>query len=145
MADTVTSQLLDNGPRLVVYKFTGLSDGTGENGVIKVNATSTGPLGVNVQGQTFYPGIHLALVEIKYSVFSEGLRIQWEATSNVDMLVLQATDHWIFLNERTGFGGLTPPAGLAGATGSIAFTTVGAASGSGYTIIMTLTKNVPQS
>ena len=145
MADTVTSQLFDNGPRIFVYKFTSSSDGTGENGVIKVNATSSGPLGVNVQGTLYYPGIHLAITEIKYSVFGMGLRVQWEATANSDMLVLQATDHWIFLNERTGFGGLTPPAGLAGATGSIAFTTVGAASGSGYTIILTGTKNVPQS
>lgn len=144
MADTVTSQLLDNGPRLAVYKFTSVSDGTGENGVIKVNATSSGSLGVVVQGQTFYPGTHLKLIEIKYSVFSMGLRIQWEATANLDMLVLQATDHWIFLNERTGFGGLYVPSGTAGATGSIAFTTVGAANGSGYTIIMTLVKGIPQ-
>lgn len=146
MADTVTTQLFDNGPRIFVYKFTSISDGTGETGVIKVNASATGPLGVSVQGQTFYPGVHLAITEIKYSVFSMGLRIQWEGNpSNSDMLVLQATDHWIFLNERTGFGGLTPPAGLAGATGSIAFTTVGAGAGSGYTIILTGTKNVPQS
>lgn len=145
MADTVTSQLLENGNRLVVYKFTNLSDATGETGVIKVDATSSGPLGVKVQGQTFYPGTNLKIVEIKYSVFSMGLRIQWEATSNVDCLVLQATDHWKILDERMGFGGLYVPPGTVGATGSIAFTTVGAAAGSGYTIIMTLTKGAPQS
>lgn len=145
MADTVTSQLLENGQRLVVYKFTNLSDGTGEAGVVKVDATATGPLGIIVQGQTFYPGTNLKIVEIKYSVFSMGLRIQWVATSAVDCLVLQATDHWKILDERMGFGGLYVPSGTTGATGSIQFTTVGAASGSGYTIIMTLTKGVPQS
>jgi hypothetical protein len=145
MADTVTSQILENGQRLVVYKFTNASDGTGENNVTKVDATATGPLGVIVQGQTFYPGTHLKIVEIKYSVFSMGLRIQWVANANVDALVLQATDHWKFLDERMGFGGIYVPSGTAGATGSISFTTVGAAAGSGYTVVMTLTKGVPQS
>lgn len=145
MADTVTSQLLENGMRLAVWKFTNLSDGTGETGVTKVDATASGSMGVVRQGQTFYPGVHLKIVEIKYSVFSMGLRIQWHATSNVDCLVLQATDHWKILDERMGFGGLYVPTGTTGATGSIDFTTVGAATGSGYTIIMTLTKGVPQS
>jgi hypothetical protein len=145
MADTVTTQILENGNRLAVYKFTNVSDGTGETAVVKVDATSAGPLGVKVQGQTFYPGIHLKVAEIKYSVFSMGLRIQWVATTAVDMLVLQATDHWELLNNRMGFGGLYVPAGTTGATGSIQFTTVGAAVGSGYTIIMTVTKGAPQS
>lgn len=144
MADTVTSQLLVNGPRNVVYKFTNISDGTGESGVTKVNATSSGPLGVTVQGQTFYPGVNLKIAAIKYSVFSMGLRIQWVASSALDALVLQATDHWTFLNERDGFAGLYVPSGTVGATGSIQFTTVGAASGSGYTIIMMLNKGIPQ-
>lgn len=145
MADVVTSQLLENGPRFAVYKFTNVSDGTGENQVIKVDATATGPLGDVVQGQTFYPGVHLKVVDIKYSVFSMGLRIQWVASSYLDMMVLQATDHWQFLDERGGFGGLYVPGTTAGATGSIAFTTVGAALGSGYTIIMKLVKAIPQS
>jgi hypothetical protein len=145
LADLVTSQILVNGPRLAVVKFTNFSDGTGEAGVVKIDATATGPYGVPFQGQTFYPGIHLAVTEIKYSVNGMSLRVQWVATANVDMLVLQATDHWIFLNERTGFGGLTPPVGPAGITGSVAFTTNGAATGSSYSMIVTFTKNVPQS
>lgn len=144
MADSVTSQLLENGPRFAVYKFTNVSDGTGEAGVVKVNATSTGPLGVLVQGRTFYPGTHLKLVEIKYSVFSMGLRVQWEGTPDTDMLVLQATDHWELLNQRQGFGGLYAPTSIS-PTGSIKFTTIGAGIGSGYTILMTLTKGIPQS
>src|SRR6202007_2818815 len=110
MADVVTTQVSENGPRFAVYKFTNASDGTGEAGVVKVDATSTGPLGVPVQGQTFYPGTHIKIVDLKYSVFSMGLRIQWVANANSDILVLQATDHWQFLDERGGFGGLSVPA-----------------------------------
>lgn len=145
MADTVTTQIFDNGPRNAVVKFTNVSDGTGETGVVKVNATSTGPYGVPFQGQTFYPGVNIKLISIKYSVFGMGLRVQWQGSPNLDMLVLQATDHWTFLNERDGFGGLYPPIGASGMTGSILFTTVGAGVGSGYTIIMALTKGIPQS
>lgn len=146
MPAVFTSQILENGPRFIVAKFTGYFDNTGqdETGVVKIDATDTGPYGNIVQGQTFYPGIHLAVTSIKYSMAGGLLRIQWQATSDEDMFVLQATDHWDFLNERNGFGGLTAPSTLAGATGSIAFTTEGTNQGSGYTVIFTCTKNIPQ-
>jgi hypothetical protein len=142
MADLVTSQLLHHGGRYVVFKFTSVSDGTGEAGVVKVDATATGPLGNRFQGNILYPGLHLAVYAIKYSTAGMALRIQWQATVNADMLIVSATDHWQFLNEREGFGGLVVPAGLAGATGSIAFTTVGAATNSSYTVLLYLTKNI---
>jgi len=145
MADTVTTQWLENGPRFAIAKFTNLSDATGETGVLKVDATSSGPLGVRFQGNVLYPGVHLAVYAIKYSTASMALRIQWQATANVDMLILQATDHWQFLNERNGFGGLVVPSGTPGATGSILFSTLGAAANSGYTVILYLTKNIPTS
>ena len=145
MADVFTSQILENGPRFIVAKFTGYFDAmsTDETGVVKIDATSTGPYGNIVQGQTFYPETHLAVSSIKYSVAACLLRIQWVATADTDMLVLQATDHWDFLNERNGFGGLVS-SGIVGATGSIAFTTEGTGAGSGYTVIFTCTKNIPQ-
>lgn len=145
MADVVTTQWLENGPRYAIGKFTNVSDATGEAAVLKVDATSSGVLGVRFQGNLLFPGIHLAVYAIKYSVASMALRIMWQATANTDMMIVQATDHWQFLNERNGFGGLTVPAGTAGATGSILFSTLGAAQNSAYTVLLYLTKNIPTS
>lgn len=140
MADTVTSQLIENGPKRVVYKFTNVTDGTGETGVIKVNATSSGPLGVVVQGQTIYPTTHLIITAVTFNVTGGGVRIQWEATANVDALMLTGMGMWRF-KELNGFQGIPNPK-TAGATGSIAFTTVGPSS---YTIILEAYKGIPQS
>ena len=43
MADLVTTQILENGPSRLVMKFTNLSDGTGETGVVKVDAAGGDP------------------------------------------------------------------------------------------------------
>jgi hypothetical protein len=146
MVDVVSTQILENGPRFIVTKFTSLSDATGESGVTKLNATSSGPYGVVFQGNTIYPGIHLAVVAVWFSVTGMALRVQWHATSNVDMMVLSQADNWQFLDlGRGGFGGLTPPTGVTGITGSIDFTTAAQVANSGYTVILKCTKNIPQS
>lgn len=48
MADTVATQTLLDGERLVIQKFTNISDGTGETGVNKiiVSALRLAPLGL---------------------------------------------------------------------------------------------------
>ena len=156
MADTVTSQTLENGNRRLVMKFTNYSDGTGETGVTKVNAASAN--GVVIAGQTYYPGTNLKIVGITYDIHGGGLRIQWHATSNVDIVVLGGFGQRQFLDRRGGFQGLVNTL-ATGATGSIDFTTVEfgapfaggsgppAYSGgySGYTVILEMIKGLPQS
>lgn len=143
MADLVTSQLIFNGPRHAVFRFTNLSDGTGEAGVVKVDATSSGLLGVVVQGQTFYPGVHLKIVGIDYDIKSMGLRIQWAAGTNEDIEILGGFG----IKKYKDIGGIQNPgtAALTGATGSIAFTTVGANLGASYSVVLRMTKGIPQS
>lgn len=143
MADAVTSQILENGPSRLVMKFTNLSDGTGETGVVKVDATSTA-IGNSVQGNLVAPGTSLKVVDLWYEVQSMGLRIQWDATADVDMLVLGQFGRWPFRDIGAGFQGLVNPK-TAGATGSILFTTVGAALNSSYSVILSMIKGVPQS
>jgi hypothetical protein len=143
MADFVGSQILENGPRFIVAKFTNLSDATGEVGITKIDATSTGPYGVVFQGNTLYPGIHISLVRLWFSVTGMILRLQWHATANVDIVNLTQSDSWEFLDTRGGFGGLTPPIGVSGITGSIDFTTAAQVANSGYTVVMKLAKNIP--
>lgn len=144
MADVVTSTILENGNRRVVMAFTSVSDGTGESGVVKVNASSTGPLGVVVAGQVLYPGVHLKVVDVWYDIRSMGLRMQWQASSPTDILVLGGFGHWPLLDTRAGFQGMANP-NNAGATGSILFTTINANNNASYTVILEMVKGIPQS
>ncbi len=138
MADVVTSQVLFSGPRHLVMRFTNVSDGTGESDVVKVNATSAN--GIVVQGNTIYPGTHLKVTKCQYDVAGMGLRIQWVATTNEDMLVLNGYGEF----DMEDIGGIANPL-PAGATGSLAFTTIAAVANATYTIILTMTLGIPQS
>lgn len=139
MADAVTITTIEDGPRNLVMRFTDVSDGTGESAVLKVNAASAH--GVVVQGQTFYPGVHLKITEIEWSVYNMGLEILWDATTPVTAYTCWGSDHQIFRR----FGGLTNPK-TTGATGNILFTTIGpGAANSGYSVVLHMTKGVPQS
>lgn len=135
MADTVTTQILVNNARNLVIKFTNESDGTGESGVTKVDATS---LTFANMGQA--PGIHLKVMRVQYDVNNGALRMLWTATADQDMLIL---GQGVGNHDYTFEGGLTVPV-ITGATGSIKFTTVGFASGSSYSITMEMVKGVPQ-
>jgi hypothetical protein len=143
MADTVTSQLLFNGPRHFVYRFTNESDGTGESGVTKIDATSGGALGVVIQGTTVYPGVNLKITGVDYDIKSMGLKIQFHASSNADVLVLGGFG----TKDYSDIGGIQNPGTttLTGSTGSIDFTTVGANLGASYSVVIRGTKGVPQS
>lgn len=141
MVDVVTSTLLENGPRNWAYRFTSFSDGTGETGVVKVDGSSSGPLGVTIAGQPLYPGVHIKITEIRFQLTDMSLRIQWDASV--------ATDAWFLTpgadtNNFKRVGGIFIPVGLAGATGKILFTTVGQQVNSSYAIVMYGTKGIHQ-
>ncbi len=141
MADAVTSQTLLNGPRHLVMRFTNESDGTGETGVTKVDATAAAN-GIVLQGQTITPGVHLKITKVAYDIKGMGVRVQFHATSNADALVLGGYGTMDFRDV----GGIQNPgtASLAGSTGSIDFTTVQAALGSSYSVTLWMTKGIPQ-
>jgi hypothetical protein len=146
MADTVTSQLVENGRRNWAYVFTSLSDGTGESGVVKIDGSSSGPLGIFLYGQNFYPLANIKITEVEWNVKGMGLEIIWDATTPQNALVL-GSDTAGWQNYRD-FGGLAPYSGgtiITGATGKIKFTTVGQMLNSGYTVKIRGTKGIPQS
>jgi hypothetical protein len=143
LADTVTSQLIENGNNVWVYQFTNLSDGTGESGVTKVDGSAAGPLGVVIQGNTFYPLSHIKVLEIEYDVKGMALEILWDATSPQAFAVLGGFGK----QKYRQFGGISPySAGtiIAGATGKILFTTKGAMANSAYTVTMIGRKGIHQ-
>ena len=125
MADAVTSQILVDGPRKTVMKFTNYSDGTGESAVKKVDVSALvgAPTMVNI-------------TKIHYCVQGMVVRLLWDADTDVVAVDLAGDGCFDF----TGFGGLINNAG-AGVTGDINFTTVGHTGGDNYTIILEMTKN----
>lgn len=144
MAETCVVNVEANGYRNVVLRCTYVSaDGSGITAQKVYDATSGGAYGVSKGGQTFYPGVHTAVIGLDYDAQDLKLQIQWEGSpSNADIFALgNAPEDFDF----TKFGGIRVPSGLAGATGSILVTTLNQAPASTFTFLLHLRKNVPVS
>ena len=131
MADAVATQILVDDARRAILKFTNISDGTGESGVVKVDVSTLS----SYQGQAC---TSVSVNKIDAVTAGMGLNMLWDATTDVLILTLGEADFVTFDFSR--FSGLTNNAG-AGKTGDILFTTVGAASGDRYTVVMEVLKN----
>ena len=127
MADAVTTQVLLDGERLYIAKFTDISDGTGENKVLKIDVSSLNP---NIYG--------LACNGVKINKIwatTHGLEVQiyWDATADQYVwLIPQNTNYFM---DFSMFGGIPNNAG-AGSTGDVLFSTADASSGDSYTIVI---------
>ena len=132
MADTVTSQTIQDGERVAVLKFTNVSDGTGESAVKKVDVSA---LTTNSAGESC---TSVSIARIYWACVGMRVNIEFDATTNVLSMTLPA--------DSTGdeyydlFSGIPNNAG-SGVTGDIDFTTVGHSSGDAYMIILVLNKN----
>lgn len=130
MADTVATQILFQGDKTLVMKFTNASDGTGESAVKKVDVTTLAT----------YQGKACSAVQVdKIYGLTHGMQVRllWEATTNGTILtvpqnVMQTMDF-------DQFGGLDNNT-TTGKTGNILFTTLDASSGDTYTIILVMRK-----
>jgi hypothetical protein len=131
MADAVTSQIIFDGTRTAVMKFTNISDGTGETGVLKVDVSAL----TSFQGQTC-TGVNI--VNLDAITVGMGVDLLWDASTDVICYTVGADQFVSFDFNR--FGGLSNNAG-AGKTGDLLFTTVGASSGDRYTIVLEMVKN----
>ena len=132
MADTVTSQTIQDGEKTAILKFTNESDGTGEASVKKVDVSA---LASNSAGSACTSA---SISRIYWACRGMGVDIEFDATTNVLAIPLPA--------DSTGdeyydlFTGIPNNAG-SGVTGDIDFTTVGHSNGDAYSIILVLTKN----
>jgi hypothetical protein len=132
MADTVTSQTIQDGERVAVLKFTNVSDGTGESAVKKVDVSA---LSTNSAGESC---TSVSIARIYWACVGMRVNIEFDASTNVLAMPLPA--------DSTGdeyydlFSGIPNNAG-SGVTGDIDFTTVGHSSGDAYSIILVLNKN----
>jgi hypothetical protein len=101
-------------------------------------------MGVVIGGRTFYPGTHLKLRSISYNVgyvAASAVRLQWDATTPQDLMILQGWDERTYYGRM--FGGIPVPS-VTGATGKILFTTEGFVAGSFYAVTMGFKKDIVQ-
>ncbi len=126
MADAVTTQILLDGKKNAVLKFTNVSDGTGEADVVKVDVSALSGAPTEIR-----------LDKIWYSTNGMSVLMEWDATTDVPiwLIPLDQSDTIDF----TCFGGIDNNAGT-GKTGDILFTTVGHTSGDTYSIILWVSK-----
>ena len=131
MADVVTSQTIQDGERVVVLKFTNVSDGSGESAVKKVDVSA---LNANSLGEAC---TRVSVARIYWATRGMGVNLEFDASTNVLLTGLPA--------DSTGdeyydlFGAIPNNAG-SGITGDIDLTTVGHSSGDTYSIILVLNK-----
>ena len=131
MADAVTTQILMDGAQRAVFKFTNISDGTGEAGVVKIDVSAL----TSFQGE---PCTGVSIQKIDVITAGMGLNLLWDAT--VDTLAMTFGEADFVSLDFSRFGGITNNAGT-GKTGDLLFTTVGAASGDRYTVVMEVLKS----
>lgn len=131
MADAVTSQTLVDGTQRAVFKFTNISDGTGESGAVKIDVSALN----SYQGE---PCTGVSIQKIDVITSGMGLNMLWDATTDVVALTFGEAD-FVSL-DFSRFGGITNNAG-AGKTGDLLFTTVGATNGDRYTVVIEVLKS----
>ena len=131
MADAVTTQVLEDGERLYIAKFTDISDGTGESAVVKVDVTTLNRNAFNLACN----GVKLN--KIWAQTDGMGLNILWDATT--DVIVETVPQNIMYTADYSSFGGIPNNSG-AGKTGNVLFTTVAASAGDRYTVILEFIK-----
>ena len=127
MADAVTSQTILDGERLFIAKYTNISDGTGETGVVKVDVSTLNP---NAFG---YACNGVKINKIWSTTHGMEVRILFDATTDTFAWMLPQNTN--YLMDFSSFGGIPSNAG-AGVTGDVLFTTSDASAGDMYTIVL---------
>lgn len=130
MADAVATQILFDGAKTAIMKFTNVSDGTGESNVTKVDVSALS----TYQGQTC-TGVDIE--RIFATTHGMEVDIKWDA--NTDVLCMTVPQNIMQEWDMRDFGGLTNNAST-GKNGDVLFSTVDASNGDRYTIILYMRK-----
>ncbi len=132
MADTVTSQTIQDGERKAVLKFTNISDGSGEAAVKKIDVSA---LSANSAGAAC---TEVAVAKIWWQCVGMGVELLNDATA--DTLIIGLSPDSNGYHDYTDFSGIPNNAG-DGKTGDVMFTTIGASNTDTYTVIIEVLKS----
>ena len=127
MADAVATTTIIDGPRKAVIYCTDTSDGDGEAAVTKVDVSALS------QSPDLDTCTGVRLEKVVFSNVGRGVKILWDATTDVSALELPAD--YSDTIDFSDISGLPNYAG-SGKTGDIQFTTVGASSGDTYSVTL---------
>ena len=127
MADAVTSQVILDGDKLYIAKYTNISDGGGESGVLKIDVSTLNP------DQYGHACNGVKINKIWAMTDGMGVNILWDAT--IDVVTVTIPQNEMYTMKFDEFGGLSNNAD-GGNTGNVLFSTVAATAGDRYTIIL---------
>ena len=133
MADAVATQTIQDGAKTAIFRFTNVSDGTGESAVTKIDVSS-----LSNDPMTDKACSSVVIEKIYYQTIGMGVKIFFDASS--DVLAWQLNADWADTLDFSDFTGIPNNAG-SGVTGDIQFTTVGHSSGDVYNIVMQVRKH----
>lgn len=127
MADAVATQVLLDGERLYIAKFTNISDGTGETAALKIDVSTLAPNAFNLACN----GVKLN--KIYATTHGMEVRILWDATTDVFAWMIPQNTN--YLMDFSSFGGISNNSGT-GKTGDVLFTTLDSSAGDMYSIVL---------
>tara|TARA_A100001515_G_scaffold32047_1_gene24941 strand:- start:1619 stop:2026 length:408 start_codon:yes stop_codon:yes gene_type:complete len=133
MADAVASQTIQDGPRKAIFKFTNVSDGTGESAVKKIDVSA-----LTADPMTGAACTKVTIEKIWYSTIGMGVKIFFDAST--DVLAWQLNADYADELDFSEFNGIPNNAG-SGVTGDIMFTTVGHSNNDVYTVCLSVIKH----
>lgn len=133
MADAVATQTIQDDGKTAIFRFTNVSDGTGESAVVKIDVSSLAP-----DPMTNAACSSVTIQKIYYTTIGMGVKIFFDATT--DVLAWQLNADWTDTLDFSDFTGIPNNSG-SGKTGDIAFTTVGHSSGDVYNIVIQVSKS----
>jgi|TARA_R110002012_G_scaffold93985_1_gene227817 hypothetical protein len=133
MADAVATQTIQEDGKTAIFRFSNVSDGTGETAVTKIDVSALSPDPMTNKACTS--------VSIQYIWYvTVGMSVKMLFDADTDVLAWQLNSDWGDSIDFTSFSGIPNNAGT-GKTGDILFTTVGAGSGDTYNIVMQVKKS----
>lgn len=126
MADTVTTQMIRSTPHKLALVLTGISDGTGETNVVKIDKSAL----TDANGSEPH---HLVIDAVEYAINGMAVKLSFDHTADDTALVLSGTGNMYF----ESLGGLHDPVS-SGGTGDLLLSTLGHSSGDTYTLMLQL-------
>lgn len=133
MADAVATQTIQEDGKTAIFRFSNVSDGTGETAVTKIDVSALSPDPMTNKACT-----SVSIQYIWYVTVGMGVKMLFDA--DTDVLAWQLNSDWGDSIDFTSFSGIPNNAGT-GKTGDILFTTVGAGSGDTYNIVVQVKKS----